>query len=84
MQLSLYISLFISLSIFSFLYFIILGERYKIQVKASMEHTASAKKGFSDDRDRVSGLCPCTFSDRAGFGDLQKVVRLGRGELEDK
>ena len=49
-----------------------------------MEHTASAKKGFSDDRDRGSGLCPWTFSDRAGFGNLQKVVRLGRGELEDK
>ena len=84
MQLSLYIYLFISLSIFSVLYFIILGERYKIQVEARMEHTASAKKGFSDNCDRGSGLCSWTFSDRAGFGNLQKVVRLGRGKLEDE
>ena len=49
-----------------------------------MEHTASAKKGFSDDRDRGSGLFPWTLSDRSGFWKLQKVVRLGMGELEDE
>ena len=43
-----------------------------------------SKKRISDDHDRGSGLCPWNFSDRARFGKLQRVVRLGRGKLEDK